>query len=344
MRILGIETSCDETAAAIVDDGRWIRSNVVASQIPIHERFGGVVPEIASRQHVLAIGGVVSRALGEANAEVRSIDAVAVTHGPGLAGPLLVGINLAKGFALGRLIPLIAVNHVEAHVLSVWLSTPRESRPLPSLPMAALVVSGGHTELILVREPGAYTVLGKTLDDAAGEAFDKVGRLLGLPYPGGPSVEMAANEAIDLNGFTLPRAWLPDSYDFSFSGLKTAVLRTVRDATNDSDNARLHPSTVSLIAHAFQESVADVLTVKLVRAVQAYGAKSAAIVGGVANNEYIRKTLAEHLDVPLMVPAHDLSSDNAAMVAGAAFWSQDARDYDLEVAPSLSLEDSSASQ
>ncbi|HEV3312798.1 MAG TPA: tRNA (adenosine(37)-N6)-threonylcarbamoyltransferase complex transferase subunit TsaD, partial [Chloroflexota bacterium] len=278
MRILGIETSCDETAAAVVDDGRLVRSNVVASQIPIHERFGGVVPEIASRQHVLVIDSVVELALAHACYDLSAIDAVAVTYGPGLSGPLLVGTTFAKGLALGYGLPLLAVNHIEGHVLSVWLSMDTNPAPVPELPMVALVASGGHTELVLVTAPGTNRILGQTVDDAAGEAFDKVGRLLGLPYPGGPSVEAVAETIGDRDGVPdLPRAWLPGTLNFSFSGLKTAMVRAVH-AREHEDSGPLKSPVVARMASSFQESVADVLTRKLVDAVTGSGAVSASIV------------------------------------------------------------------
>jgi len=365
MQILGIETSCDETAAAVVDDGWLIRSNVIASQIPVHERFGGIVPEIASRQHVLSISAVTRRALDCAGCDFADLDAIAVTYGPGLAGPLMVGVTFAKGVSLAAGIPLLAVNHVEAHVLSVWLTAQApgstfqvsgstfDRQPsmspasdestgdhfthssVPELPMVSLVVSGGHTELILVTAPGVYRLLGRTLDDAAGEAFDKVGRLLGLPYPGGPGIESTAAGSAGSKAYVLPRAWLPGTYDFSFSGLKTAMMRAVNGQAGPAD----HPATsdVATLAAAFQESVADVLTRKLDDAVRDVGARSAAIVGGVAGNGFIRAMALERLAVPTHFPGPNLSSDNAAMIAGAGYWNPHRAGLDLEVRPSLAL-------
>ncbi len=337
--MLGIETSCDETSAAIVNGSLRVRSNIVASQIQEHERFGGVVPEIASRQHILTITPVCSRALHDANTSWDMLEGVAVTRGPGLAGPLLVGINFAKGLSLARGIPLYAVDHVEAHILSVWLD-PDAGRP--QLPMVTLVVSGGHTELVLVDAPGRYRLLGRTVDDAVGEAFDKVGRLLGLPYPGGPSVEKVAGTARDAT--PLPRAWLPNTYDFSFSGLKTAVLRLVQGhaklvTDQGPDKAHSLPSeTVASIAAGFQISVCDVLTKKLAGAVKDYGALSAAIVGGVANNQFLRSMALDRLNVPLLAPGFGLSTDNAAMIAGAALLNPHSVGLGLDAAPSLSLD------
>jgi N6-L-threonylcarbamoyladenine synthase len=337
MRILGIETSCDETSAAIVEDGRLVLSNVIASQTPLHERFGGVVPEIASRQHVLALTSVTRRALSDAGLAMTELDALAVTYGPGLSGPLMVGTAFTKGLAIATGLPLIGVNHVEAHLLSVWLGVDGDGHQPPALPMAALLVSGGHTELVIIHEPGKYQPLGRTLDDAAGEAFDKVGRLLGLPYPGGPSIEKSAQAAIGEKSITVaPRAWLPGTYDFSFSGLKTAMVREVRSHAPDEPQT-LDALTTSRLAAAFQESVADVLTQKLSKAALEYGARSAAIVGGVAANGYLRAMATERVSVPVHFPGRDLSTDNGAMIAGSGFWHRLDANLDLEISPSLGL-------
>ena len=232
--ILGIETSCDETAAAVVKDGRFILSNAVASQVDIHRRYGGIFPEVASRQHILSILPVIEEALFEADIDWGDLSAVAVTHGPGLAGSLLVGVNAAKGLAWGCGLPVVGINHIEAHIYANWLI---EDTPPPEFPLICLVVSGGHSELILMTGHGQYQRLGGTLDDAAGEAFDKVGRLLELPYPGGPAIQEAARDGSS-SAFKLPRAWLPGTYNFSFSGLKTAVLRIVQQhQINPTDQA-----------------------------------------------------------------------------------------------------------
>ncbi|RMF30034.1 MAG: tRNA (adenosine(37)-N6)-threonylcarbamoyltransferase complex transferase subunit TsaD, partial [Chloroflexi bacterium] len=230
MRILAIETSCDETAAAVIEDGRRILSNVVASQIDLHARYGGVFPEMASRAHIEAIVPVIQEALAKAHVGWRDLHAVAVTRGPGLAGSLLVGVNAAKGIALGRDLPLLGINHLEGHIYAHWLETESEGAADPDaleFPLLCLIVSGGHTELVLMQDHGRYRRLGGTRDDAAGEAFDKVGRLLGLPYPGGPAIERVARKG-DPARLRFPRAWLEGSWDFSFSGLKTAVLRVVK--------------------------------------------------------------------------------------------------------------------
>ena len=233
-RILGIESSCDETAAAVVENGRLIQSNLVASQVELHAQFGGVFPEVASRQHIRTIYTIVEQALQQAHLDFIDVDAIAVTRGPGLPGSLVVGLNMAKGLALGSGLPLVGINHLEGHVYSAWLDWPRLSgdgnvaeKPVPQFPLVALIVSGGHTELILMRDHLRYKRLGATLDDAAGEAFDKVARLLGLSYPGGPSIQQASQDG-NPQLFDFPRAWLEDTWNFSFSGLKTAVLREVR--------------------------------------------------------------------------------------------------------------------
>ncbi len=326
-RILGIETSCDETAAAIVVDGRYIESNVVASQDDVHRETGGVVPEIASRLHLRAIGPVVERALEEAGHDWDKIDLVAVTHGPGLAGALLVGVNTAKALSFARELPLLGVNHLEGHVYANWLVEQIE----PQFPLVCLIVSGGHSDLVLMREHGEYVRLGHTLDDAAGEAFDKAARMMGLGYPGGPAVQNAA-EGGDPQRYRLPRAWLRPSWDFSFSGLKTAVLRTVREAGDS--------LVVPDLAASFQEAVVDVLATKAVEAAREHGAKSIALAGGVAANLPLRARVQQPSarldDVPVLIPPVRLCTDNAAMIAAAAHFrfSAGARSgLDLDVLP-----------
>ena len=341
--ILGIETSCDETAAAVVEDGQRILSNVVASQIDIHRRYGGVFPEVASRQHVLSIIPVVEEAMGEAGVSWDDLEAVAVTYGPGLAGSLLVGVNAAKGIALGCGLPLLGINHIEAHIYANWLP----SLPPPQgwggkrgggivFPVLCLVVSGGHTELILMSGHGQYQRLGGSLDDAAGEAFDKVGRLLGLEYPGGPAIEQAAQYG-DSTAFDLPRAWLGDSagrprYDFSFSGLKTAVLRVVK--------AHEGQLPVVDLAASFQVAVVDVLVEKAKRAAEEHQVEQILLAGGVAANKLLRREMAERSDLPVLCPPIYLCTDNAAMVAGAAYFHYQAghrSGWDLDVIPNLKL-------
>jgi len=346
-RILAIETSCDETAAAVIEDGRRILSNVVASQIELHAQYGGVFPEIASRAHVEAIVPVVGQAMREAHLGFDDLDAVAVTYGPGLAGSLLVGVNAAKGVALGRDLPLLGVNHLEAHIYAHWLQVDdeRASTPPPDaggaggglgfeFPLLALVVSGGHTELILMRGHGQYEYLGGTLDDAAGEAFDKVGRLLGLPYPGGPSIQKAARDG-NPEALRFPRAWLDDSYDFSFSGLKTAVLRAV-EKYSDPPQGRL----LADLAASFQAAVVDVLATKTARAAEEFGVTVALLCGGVSANQALRTTTTERASVPVLYPPPILCTDNAAMVGACAYRHYiggERAGWDLDVLPGLRL-------
>ncbi len=340
-RILAIETSCDETAAAVVKDGRQILANIVASQIELHAQYGGVFPEMASRAHVEAIVPVIEQAMQEAHLGYDDLDAVGVTYGPGLAGSLLVGVNAAKGLALGRGLPLVGVNHLEAHIYAHWLEVESEGS-VPSgkelaFPLLALLVSGGHTELILVSGHGEYRYLGGTLDDAAGEAFDKVARLLGLSYPGGPEIEKAAQEG-NPRAFNFPRAWLEDSatpYDFSFSGLKTAVLRTVQKYT-DPPQGRL----LANLAASFQASVVDVLATKAARAAEAFDVSALLLCGGVSANKTLRVTTAQRASVPVYYPPLFLCTDNAAMVGACAhqhFTSGDRAGWGLDVFPSLRL-------
>jgi N6-L-threonylcarbamoyladenine synthase len=326
-RILGIETSCDETAAAIVVDGRYVESNVVASQDDVHRETGGVVPEIASRLHLRAIGPVVVRALEEAGRDWGDLDLVAVTHGPGLAGALLVGLNTAKALSFARGLPLLGVNHLEGHVYANWLVDQVE----PRFPLVCLIVSGGHSDLVLMREHGEYVRLGRTLDDAAGEAFDKAARMMGLGYPGGPAVQKAA-EGGDPSRYVLPRAWLRPSWDFSFSGLKTAVLRTVREAGDGLEVADL--------AASFQEAVVDVLATKTVEAAREHGAQSIALAGGVAANLPLRARIQQLSEVPVLIPPVRLCTDNAAMIAAAAhfrFAEGNTSPLDLDVFPVLPI-------
>jgi N6-L-threonylcarbamoyladenine synthase len=347
--ILGIETSCDETAAAVVADGRTIRCNVVASQVEIHRRYGGVFPEIASRQHVLSIVPVIEQALVEAQVEWDELAAIAVTYGPGLAGSLLVGVNAAKGLAWGRGLPLVGINHIEAHIYGNWLI----EAPPPELPAVCLIVSGGHTELILMAGHGQYRRLGGTLDDAAGEAFDKVGRLLGLSYPGGPAIQEAARTGAP-TAFALPRAWLPGTYDFSFSGLKTAVLRIVQKHRPQADGKptpQFRAATVQAppvvralpvanLAASFQAAVVEVLVEKTCQAAQVLDARTVLLAGGVAANEQLRLEMAQHSPVPVYCPPLRLCTDNAAIVAGAGFYRYEAGEragWDLDVVPGLKL-------
>lgn len=311
-RVLGIESSCDETAAAVVDNGRTILSSAVASQADLHAQYGGVFPEAASRQHILAVYPVVDQALKDAHISLQDLDAIAVTRGPGLAGSLVVGINMAKGLALASSLPLVGVNHLEGHLYSAWLADQFEELPEPpGFPVLALVVSGGHTELILMEDHLVYRRLGGTLDDAAGEAFDKIARLLDLGYPGGPAIQKAAREG-DPQAFDFPRAWLEDSWDFSFSGLKTAVLREFQAL----EAAEREIPTADLAA-SFQSAVVDVLVRKTLDAADQYHAKDIIIAGGVSANHQLRETIRRTAGLPVHIPALALCTDNAAMIAGA---------------------------
>ncbi len=305
MRVLAIESSCDETAAAIVEDGRVARSSVVASQVDLHARYGGIVPEVASRKHLEVIVPVVSDALRAAGVTLREVDAVAGTQGPGLAGSLLVGFSFAKALAYSLGLPFLGVNHLEGHIYANWLVEGAE----PEFPALCLVVSGGHTDLVFMRGHGQYQRLGGTRDDAAGEAFDKVARLLGLPFPGGPPIARAAEEG-GPSDLSLPRAWLPGTYDFSFSGLKTAVLRAVRSGRY----------SVPEIAWEFQEAVVDVLAGKTTRVARELGARTVLLAGGVAANRRLREELTRRSPVPVLVPPPHFCTDNAAMIGAAAFF------------------------
>lgn len=314
-RILAIETSCDETACAIIENGRALLSSVVASQMEIHARYGGVFPEVASRQHVLSIIPVVQQSLSQAHLTLNDIDAIAVTQGPGLAGSLIVGVNMAKGLSLALGKPLIGVNHLEGHIYSAWVYNAGETvTPEPQFPLLALLVSGGHSELNLMTDHLTYQKLGATLDDAAGEAFDKVARLLDLPYPGGPAIQKSAEEG-DPNRFIFARSWLPDSYNFSFSGVKTSVLYQVQDLKKKSATI----PTADLAA-SFQQAVIDVLFKKTINAAREFNAKEILIAGGVSANRVLRQTFKSQTEFPVHIPPLSLCTDNAAMIASAGYF------------------------
>jgi len=324
MKILGIETSCDETAAAVVEDGVRILSNQIASQVEIHARYGGIVPEVASRQHILAIIPILKQVMAEAKASWGDLDGIAVTTGPGLAGSLLIGVNVAKAIALAHGLPITGVNHLEGHIYANWVGN-----SAPSFPLVCLIVSGGHSDLVLMRGHGDYVVLGRTRDDAAGEAFDKAARILGLGYPGGPAIQQAAkNGAASLQ---LPRAWLKGTSDFSFSGVKTALLRLVE---------RGMVSSRADAAASFQEAVADVLVTKAVAVAKEYRVKQILLAGGVASNELLRNWLVEKSPIPVLIPEPALCTDNAAMIAACGYYRFQAGKIDgldLDVVPSLKL-------
>jgi N6-L-threonylcarbamoyladenine synthase len=338
-RILAIESSCDETGVAIVVGGRRIEANQVATQVALHAATGGIVPEVAARQQLRWIVPTLEAALDEARVGWDDFDAIAVTSGPGLIGSLLVGVNLAKALAVARDLPLVGVNHIEGHIYANWLTDAAATDPLPpepDFPLLCLVVSGGHTQLVLMHEHGRYTLLGQTVDDAAGEAFDKVGRLLELPYPGGPAISAAAVGATPATRF--PRAKTDGAYDFSFSGLKTAVLREVAGYRE-----RGEPIPVDGIAAAFEEAVVDALAAKTVAAARDHGVAAVALGGGVAANTALRKTLSERLGadgLALLVPPPAWCTDNGAMIGAAAgfrFAAGDRADAALEATPNLAL-------
>jgi N6-L-threonylcarbamoyladenine synthase len=336
-RILGIETSCDETAAAVVENGREILSSAVASQVDLHAQFGGVFPEVASRQHIISIIPIVDQALKDAHLKLADLDGIAVTRGPGLPGSLVVGINTAKGLAIGSGLPLIGINHLEGHLYSAWLSEEGSKKSkTPQFPLLALIVSGGHTELILMKDHLSYERLGGTLDDAAGEAFDKVARLLDLDYPGGPAIQEAAGNG-DPEAYDFPRAWLDDSFDFSFSGLKTAVLRTVQQLEKQKSKI----PTADLAA-SFQEAVVDVLFEKTIQAAEEFNTSDILIAGGVSANKVIRNKFTRQRRYTVHIPPISLCTDNAAMIAGAGcfrFCAGDRHDLEMDAAPTWSIAD-----
>ncbi|MBI3162154.1 MAG: tRNA (adenosine(37)-N6)-threonylcarbamoyltransferase complex transferase subunit TsaD [Chloroflexi bacterium] len=334
-RILAIETSCDETACAIVENGRALLSSVVASQMELHARYGGVFPEVASRQHVLSVTPVVEQALAQAHLTLQDIDALAVTQGPGLAGSLVVGMNMAKGLALGSGLPLVGVNHLEGHLYSAWIYNAGESiPPEPQFPLMALLVSGGHTELNLMTDHLTYQRLGSTLDDAAGEAFDKVSRLLELGYPGGPAVQRSAEEG-DPFRFKFPRAWLEGTWDFSFSGLKTAVLYETQELKKRSASLPIPD-----LAASFQQAVIDVLFKKTMNAAREFGAKEILVAGGVSANRPLRQIFKSQTEFPVHIPPLSLCTDNAAMIASVGYYRRalgHTSSLDIDVMPTWPL-------
>ncbi len=318
MLILGIETSCDETSAAVVKNGNEVLSNIVSSQVEIHSRYGGIVPEVASRQHVLEIVPIVKKALKDANVSIGEINALAVTNGPGLAGPLMVGVNFAKSLSYSLKIPIIPVNHLEGHTYAAWLEYDDPAID-PGFPLVVLIASGAHTHLVLMSDHLQYRVLGQTLDDAVGEAFDKAARILGLGYPGGPAIEKIAKESTATE--SMPRAWLPGTLDFSFSGVKTALLNRAKALGLYSDQSESRDaSLIPTLASAFQEAVVDVISEKATRACEINGARGLILGGGVSANGRLREECRSKSEVPVLVPAPKLCTDNGAMIAAAAFY------------------------
>ena len=341
MRTLGIETSCDETAIAVVDDGTRLVASIVSSQVELHAEYGGVVPELASRKHVEALIPVLDEALSGAGCGLAGLDAIAVTYGPGLSGALLVGLNFAKALAFSLGLPLVPVNHLEGHIYAAWLdgdpTDPQDpAHPQgegPRFPSLVLIVSGGHSDVVLMEDHGRYRRLGQTVDDAAGEAFDKVARLLGLGFPGGPAIDRLAAEHGRAKTLRLPRARLAGQYDFSFSGLKAKVQRIVRGEEGGSPQA-------AELAAAFQESVVDSLATKALEAAANSGAREIILSGGVAANSELRRVLAERSPVPVVVPPPALCTDNGAMIAACAHYRLAAGDVaplDLDIDPALQI-------
>ena len=328
MKILGIETSCDETAAAVVADGVSILSNQIASQVEIHARYGGIVPEVASRQHILAIIPIIKQAMSEAKVTWNDLDGIAVTAGPGLAGSLLIGVNAAKAIALAHGLPLTGVNHLEGHIYANWL-VEHQPDSAPLFPLVCLIVSGGHSDLVLMKGHRDYTLLGRTRDDAAGEAFDKAARILDLGYPGGPAIERAAGTGTV--SIQLPRSWLKGTNDFSFSGIKTALLRLAEDGKIASK---------ADAAASFQEAIVDVLVAKTVAVAREHRVKQILLAGGVAANGRLRQRLVKSSPIPVLIPPLKLCTDNAAMIAACGYFRFQAGkvdSLDLDVVPNLKL-------
>ncbi len=350
MKILGIETSCDETAVGIVEDGRRMRSNVIASQVELHSRYGGVVPEVASRQHVRDMAPALEESLAAGGSSLKDIEAVAVTYGPGLAGALITGVNTAKALSYALDVPLIGVNHLEGHLYASWLiDTPASPAESPGFPLACLIASGGHTDLVLMEGHGVYRLVGRTRDDAAGEAFDKAARILGLGFPGGPEIQREAQQADRLStGHALPplpRAWMRDTLDFSFSGVKTALLHLAQakgvypagSGGLSDDEAR---SLVREMAAIFQESVVDVMVVKLLAMARLYHARGILLGGGVAANALLREKVTHDSPLPVIIPPPVLCTDNGAMIAACAYYQYQRGEQfglELDIDPALPL-------
>jgi N6-L-threonylcarbamoyladenine synthase len=326
MKILGIESSCDETAAAVVEDGNRILSSEIASQVEIHARYGGVVPEVASRQHILSIIPVIQKAMEDAKAGWNDIDGIAVTVGPGLAGSLLVGASVAKALAGVKGLPLMGINHLEGHLYANWLG---ETEPV--FPLLCLIVSGGHSDLVLMRGHGDYTMLGRTRDDAAGEAFDKAARILGLGYPGGPAIDRAAENGKPC--IDLPHSWIKGTNDFSFSGIKTYLQKL-------NEEGKINKDDIADLAASFQKAVVDVLVGKTIEAALQNDVRQILLSGGVAANRMLRRRMTEKSHIPVLIPKPVLCTDNAAMVASCGYFHFQAgrtSPLNIDVMPGLKL-------
>ena len=339
MNILGIETSCDDTAAAVIQNGTTIRSNVVASQKEMHKKYGGIIPEISSREHFLNFLPVVNEALDIAGITYHDLDGIAVTNGPGLAGALLVGVNSAKGLAMSWDKPLIGINHLEGHIYSAWLENNDFSKT-HGFPMVCLIASGGHTDLVLMKDHLVYETIGRTVDDAAGEAFDKAARVLGLGFPGGPEIQRVSEGAA--GDEHLPRAWMRDTLDFSFSGIKTALLHMAQDRGiyPSSEDVVDRQRIVRELAAAFQESIVDVVSAKLIEMAAKYKVKGLILGGGVTANARLREEIVARSPLPVIIPPPILCTDNGAMIASCGFFHLQRGQYsslDLDVNPALSL-------
>lgn len=342
VNILGIETSCDETAAGVVEDGRQLRSNIIASQVALHSPFGGVVPEVASRQHVRDIVPVLKSAVEGCGLSLEDVDVIAATYGPGLAGSLISGLNVAKAMAFTLGIPFIGVNHLEGHIYASWL-TRCDPEEAPGFPLACLIASGGHTDLVLMEAHGHYKLVGRTRDDAAGEAFDKAARILGLGFPGGPEIQRVSQDATGEE--RLPRAWLKDTHDFSFSGVKTALLHLAQAKgvypPGSSEMAGAETArVVRELAAAFQESVVDVMAAKLLEMATKYRARGIILGGGVAANARLREVITQHSPLPVIIPPPVLCTDNGAMIAACAYFQYrrgQQFSLDLDIDPGLPL-------
>jgi|TARA_B110000438_G_scaffold213008_1_gene205169 N6-L-threonylcarbamoyladenine synthase len=336
MLILGIETSCDETSASLVNEKNELLSNIIISQDEIHKEHGGIIPELASRQHVKIIDLVIQKTFQEASASLSDLDVIGVTNGPGLAGSLIVGVNYAKGLGLALTKPVIGVNHLKAHAFAAWitkdLQTNKEFHVPNEYPLMCLIVSGGHTDLVLLNSNKEFELIGRTRDDAAGEAFDKAARLLGLGFPGGPQIDKFAK----LSGekFNFPRAFMPHTHDFSFSGMKTAFLKLSKSET-PYDSLK-----ISKLCNTFQEAIVDVLTKKTINAAHINNCKGIVLTGGVAANSWLREEMVRKSDIPVYIPEKKLCTDNGAMVASFVSenynYKSKIKDINLDVFPSLS--------